>query len=140
MVAIRADVILAGISGAVARGARGASFMQLAKAPGWAKKPYVLKNAPYTIVSPHPGQLEIRADFGSIARLHKGEKGFKEGLPIIAYHVKKELTGTSEPDSMAREDYPSKMRRTVHTYDEIVSILGAKGLHTAKGIARGVRA
>ena len=99
----------------------GAKAMQV-YAPGgmfWSRKSIIARNAPYTIESPHLGQIQARINFGEVARRHKGEKGFKEGLPIIAYHIKSEMTGYKAPDSMRPEDYPSKKFHTVHTLEEL---------------------
>ena len=123
MAVIRADVLLAGLAGAHSRSARGASFMQLARAPGWAKKPYVLKNAPHTIVSPHPGQIQIRVAFGAVGKSMKGSKGFKDGLPIVAATVKERITGFKAPFALPEEEYPSKVKHTVHTMEELQRML-----------------
>lgn len=85
----------------------------------WSRKAVIVRNAPYTIDNPHLGQIQARIHFGEIARRHKGEKGFREGLPIIAYHVKREMSGFRAPDSMRPEDYPSRKFRTVHTLEEL---------------------
>ena len=102
--------------------ASGAGF-QVAKAPHWSKKPVVFRNAPYTNVSPTKGQMETRVAFADIASAHKGEKGFKDGLPIIAYYIKENMKKYSAPNRMAPEDYPSKHRRTFHTANELKRIL-----------------
>jgi hypothetical protein len=117
----------------------GAKTVQI-YAPGgmwWSKKALIIRNAPYTIESPHPGQIEVRVRFGEIAREHKGERGFKEGLPIIAWHIKDKLTGFKAPHRMKPEDYPSRKFRTVHTLDELKAKLReietrAKAVATAK--------
>jgi len=136
MAVIRADVLIAGLAGPVPRTARGASVMVLAKAPAWAKKPFVLKNAPHTIVAPHDGQKEIWADFGAIAKAHKGTTGKIEGLPPIAYFIRKELKGAEEPDKIKDpKDYPSRKRVR---YEQITAELSRKGKTTWLAMHRGV--
>ena len=108
--------------GAEPRWRFGAKAIQV-YAPGgmwWARKPVIARNAPYTIESPHLGQMQTRINFGEVARRHKGEKGFREGLPIVAWHIKNEIGGKYKaPDRMREEDYPSKKFHTVHTLEEL---------------------
>jgi len=91
----------------------------------WSKKPAYPRNLPYTNISPHKGQIETRINFGSVAKKHKGEKGFKEGLPIIAWYIKKEVKGYKAPSALRPEDYPSKARRTFHTMSELEAMIKA---------------
>jgi len=92
----------------------------------WSKKPVYLRNLPYTNITPHRGQIEARIRFGEIARAHKGEKGFREGLPIVAYHIKTEMSGFRASSRMSEADYPSKQRRTFRTLDELKRLLGER--------------
>jgi len=123
---LRASTFLVGVLNAAsgsaeARWQMGANAIQV-YAPGgmfWSSKSLILRNAPYTINNPHLGQIEVRTRFGEIARSHKGAKGFIEGLPAIAYYIKKELTGFKAPDAMTPEDYPSKKQRTKHTLESL---------------------
>jgi len=98
--------------------------IQLVTKPvAWSKKAAYLRNMPYTAVTPHVGQIEARLKLSEIAKRHKGERGFKEGLPIIAYHVKSEMAGFRAPHALAKEAYPSKERRTFHTAEELAKLL-----------------
>jgi len=100
------------------------SGVQLVTRPvAWSKKPAYLRNQPYTAVRPHKGQIEARINFGRIASKHKGEKGFRDGLPVIAYYVKTEMKGYRAPSRLAEEEYPSKKRRTLHTVEELEAML-----------------
>jgi len=91
----------------------------------WSKKPSYIRNQPYTAVRPHKGQIEARLRLAEIARAHKGEKGFKDGLPVIAYYVRTEMKGWKAPDAMSKEAYPSKARRTLRTAEELAAMLRA---------------
>lgn len=100
--------------------------VQLVTRPvAWSKKAAYLRNQPYTAISPHKGQIEARLKLASIAKAHKGEKGFREGLPIIAYYVKTEMKDFKAPSRMAKKDYPSKARRTFHTASELEAMIRA---------------
>jgi len=131
MVLVRGSTFISAVFRGVTaepRWAFGAKAMQV-YAPGgmfWSRKSVIARNAPYTIESPHAGQIEARINFGEIASRHKGEKGFREGLPIIAYHIKTEMSGYKAPHAMRPEDYPSKKFHTVHTLDELKRMLEAK--------------
>ena len=128
------SAVFSATAGAEPRWRFGAKAIQV-YAPGgmfWSKKSVIGRNAPYTIDSPHLGQMEARINFGEIARRHKGEKGFKEGLPVIAYYIKTEMKGYRAPDSMRPEDYPSKKFHTVHTLDQLKAMLEEK----KKAVAR----
>jgi hypothetical protein len=127
--------VLAGGGRAAARWQMGAKTVQI-YAPGgvwWSRKSVILRNAPYTIEAPHLGQIQARVTFGEIARRHKGERGFREGLPVIAYHIKTEMTGKRMPNSMRPEDYPSKKFRTIHTLEQLKRLEAEK-----RGAARPV--
>ena len=109
-------------TGAEPRSQFGAKTVQI-YAPGrmfWSKKGVIIRNAPYTIEAPHLGQIQARINFGEVARRHKGEKGFRDGLPIIAWHIRNEIKDKYKaPDRMRPEEYPSKIRRTVHTLEDL---------------------
>lgn len=95
--------------------------VQFCKAPWWSKKPFYLRNPPYTILSPHKGQVETRINFGEKASAAKGRRGFEEGLPVVAAHVKKTVSGYSAPSKLSKP-YPSQVRRTVHTLAELKAL------------------
>jgi len=124
MTAVRGDIVLAGvISGgkAMARWQRGAKFLQI-YAPGrmfWSKKAIISRNAPFTIESPHLGQIQVRIQFGELAKTVKGQHGFRNGLPLAAATIQERLKGYKAPDRMAPEEYPSKHFHTIHTLEEL---------------------
>ncbi|MEM0212612.1 MAG: hypothetical protein QXM35_08170, partial [Candidatus Methanomethylicia archaeon] len=105
--------------------ASAAGIQVVMKPVAWSKKPAYIRNLPYTNISPHKGQIEARINFGSVAKRHKGEKGFKEGLPIVAYHIKREVKGYRAPSALRKEDYPSRARRTFHTMAELEAMIRA---------------
>jgi len=124
MALLRGSVVFAAALGAMpSRAAIPLTGVQLCRAPWWSKKPFYLRNPPYTILSPHEGQIQTRIHFGEIASKAKGSKGFKDGLPAVAYAVKSEMKGWTAPARMAKEAYPSRARRTVHTLDELRAML-----------------
>lgn len=105
----------------------GAKAVQI-YAPGgmfWSKKAMIIRNAPYTIENPHLGQIEARLTFADIASRHKGERGFVDGLPVIAAAIKREMTGYRAADSMPKEAYPSR-KRSFHTASELRRMLEEK--------------
>ncbi len=104
---------------AVTRPQLSAVGVVIRRTPSWSSKAFTVSKAPFTNVSPRKGQAEVRVRLGEIAKAHKGEKGFREGLPVIAYYVKQELKGFKAPDSMSPEDYPSKHRRTFNTIETL---------------------
>jgi hypothetical protein len=94
----------------------------------WADKEAWLRNPPHTAVNPTPGQMEIRYAFGEIAKKAKDKKGIvaitkgkKTGkrVPIGAALIAEELTNKTAPSRLSPEEYPSKLRRTVHTLAEL---------------------
>jgi hypothetical protein len=113
--------VFAGAGVAEARWRFGAKAVQVYSPGGvwWSRKALIARNAPFTIEAPHLGQLQGRINFGEIARRHKGERGFREGLPIIAFHIKTERKGFKSPDAMRPEDYPSRKFHTVHTLEQL---------------------
>lgn len=119
MVKVRGSTILAAASGAQPMNKTGANAIQVYGAGGmfWAKKPLILRNAPYTIEKPHLGQAETRVHFAEIAHKYKGETGFIEGLPAVAWHIKQEMTGYRASDAMPKEYYPSKS--SYHSEEEL---------------------
>lgn len=125
MALLRGSVVFAAALGAMpARPAIALTGVQLCRAPWWSKKPFYLRNPPYTILTPHKGQIETRVHFGEIAAAAKGSKGFgPEGIPIVASKVKAGMKGYTAPSRLAKEAYPSRARRTVHTLAELKAML-----------------
>ena len=97
----------------------------------WARKGAWLRNPPYT-VGPwaHLGQLEVRIAFGEAARQAKGEKGLKDTkygpLPPACAHVIDKVTGYKAPDRLSAEAYPSRIRRTAYTVEQLKRFMRAK--------------
>ncbi|MCI4408604.1 MAG: hypothetical protein JHC26_05895 [Thermofilum sp.] len=94
----------------------------------WAEKEAWLRNPPHTAVNPTLGQLEIRREFGRAAKNAKGTKGLQvvtrgraagKALPGAAKTIAETLTGHRMPHSLSPDQYPSKLRRTIHTLDEL---------------------
>jgi len=75
----------------------------------WCKKSVILRNAPYTIDNPHPGQIETRLHFGSIASKGKHMKGLdpETGLPASAAIVSREMLNFTAPNRMPESAYPT---------------------------------
>ena len=95
----------------------------------WAKKMFWLRNAPYTIGPwAHDGQLEVRIRFAEEASKAKGKEGIdpETGLPWAAAYVKKGLEGYRAPDRLSPDEYPSKIRRTMFTVDELKAELARR--------------
>jgi len=97
----------------------------------WSRKGAWLRNPPYT-VGPyaHLGQLEARIAFGEAAKQAKGEKGLKDTkygpMPPAAAHVISKMEGFRAPDRLSPEAYPSRIRRTAYTLDQLRKFLEAK--------------
>jgi len=91
MTLVRPTTIIAGTLGASAvepRWRLALTGMQIARTPEWSKKPFVLRNVPYTAVMPKPKQIAVRVVFGKLASQAKGQKktGF---LPPAAEVIQK---------------------------------------------------
>lgn len=90
----------------------------------WARKSVWFRNPPYT-VGPwaHDGQLEVRIKFGEAAARAKGKRGLvptKYGpLPPACAEIIKEVEGFRAPSALKKEEYPSKLKRTVATVSEL---------------------
>ncbi|MEM4065760.1 MAG: hypothetical protein QXV17_02740 [Candidatus Micrarchaeaceae archaeon] len=107
----------------------------------WAEKESWLRNPPYTAVHPTPGQMEIRIKFGETAHAAKGQrgtraitKGKKTGkiVPAVAAHIAENPLGLA-PSRLDPELYPSKLRRTVHTLEELKEMYARKTGKAAPG-------
>ena len=121
MVLVRPQTILAGFGKAQPRSAIGAKGLQIYSPGGmfWSKKGLIVRNPPYTIENPHLGQIEVRMQFGEIARRHAGERGFIDGLPAVAYYIRQELSGYRAPNRLPEGQYPSATKKTFHTLEEL---------------------
>jgi len=114
---IRPQTFVAGLTGKATPmnniGAKG-FYVQSVGRRWWVKKGgAILANLPYTIESPHPGQIDVRVEFGKIARSTAGMK-LGERLKVIAEKMK----GYESPNAMKPEEYPSR-RRGYHTLEQL---------------------
>jgi hypothetical protein len=143
MVLVRPTVLMAAIGGGVfpRRSELALYGMQIVSRGGvvWAEKAAWFRNVPVTAVYPTLGQMEIRVAFGSIASKAKGEKGLKtvtnpaskaygKQLPPAAARVANEMPGRKAPHALAPEEYPSKLRHTLHTVKELEEFLRRRGV------------
>jgi hypothetical protein len=99
--------------------------IQRVKPVWWSKKALVLRPQPYTVVNPHIGQMQARVHFAEIASRHRGERGFKGGLPVVAYAIKTEMKGYTAPRRLPKEEYIKQ--RGPHTAEELKERLKAIG-------------
>jgi len=129
---LRPNVVFAAAGTALPRNKLGACGIQV-YSPGamfWSKKSLILRNAPYTIENPHLGQIQARLNFGDHASMHKGERGFERGLPVVAARLQDALSGYRAANRMEPEKYPSR-QRGFHTMDDLRSMLERKRVTAA---------
>jgi len=129
---IRSTTLLAGLTGKPESRSELSTGIQLVGRGrvAWAKKSFWFRNAPYT-VGPwaHDGQIQVRLTFADAAHRAKGRKGLApDGLPWAAHEVKTALTGYRASRAMSPEEYPSKIRRTAYTAEELESIARKRGI------------
>ena len=128
MVLVRPQVLLAAFGKAMPRSAIGAKGVQI-YSPGamsWSKKGLIVRNAPYTIESPTLGQIETRLTFADIAHQARGMRGLRNGLPGAASFIQDAMRGYRAADSLAPEEYPSRVKRSFHTEEELRRMLEEK--------------
>jgi len=110
--------------------------MQIVEKGGvkWAEKAAWFRNVPYTAIDPTEGQMEVRIYFGELAKQAKGKKGLvvserlgKE-LPPAAALIADRMVGFRAPHAKPPELYPSKLRRTKFTLEDLKAKLRAKGI------------
>lgn len=134
MALVRSAAIVSGLlgaGGAVPRSALGAqNSFQIVGAGGmyWSKKAVFLKNSPFTIEHPHDGQVEIRSDFGHAAQGAAGRSWRGEALPAAAALIKSALNGKQEPHRMNPQNYPSVLKHTYHTLEQIDELKAKIGI------------
>jgi hypothetical protein len=101
----------------------------------WAEKPMWFRNVPYTAVHPTLGQLETRIHFGELASAAKGTKGLQtvttgpsagKRLPGAAKTIAERMPGYRAPNRLEPTEYPSKLRRTLHTLEELRALAAKK--------------
>jgi len=137
MALIRAQTFFAGVTGqADPRNRIGAKGIQVYGAGGmfWSKKSVIIRNAPYTIESPHLGQIETRLTFADIAKDAKGCRGFEDGLPCVAARIKSAMKGYRSADRMPEDMYPSRVKPSFHTVDELRAMLEKKAARVRAGM------
>jgi hypothetical protein len=76
MVALKGTAVIGSAlsAGAERRGTVSVTGFVLARTPPWSKKPFTIRNMPYTNVEPSPLQLAVRAVFGTLASRARGVK------------------------------------------------------------------
>jgi len=133
---LRPQTIIAGYGKALPRNAIGAKGVQI-YGPGamfWSKKALIMRNAPYTIESPHLGQIETRLTFADVASSARGCRGFEDGLPCVAARVRAAMRGYRAADSMPEDQYPSKVKPSFHTAEELRAMLEEKAARVRAGV------
>ncbi|MGC8583513.1 MAG: hypothetical protein ACP5MH_07255 [Thermoproteus sp.] len=145
MVLVRASFVMAAVSGEMTRRNELARVgMQLVTRGNvwWAQKAAWFRNVPYTAIYPTVGQMEARVHFARLAREAKsaGETGtrtkhvmsdrLKREFIGAAAYIADKMAGFKAPHAMRPEEYPSRMRRSVHTAEELEQML-SKALATA---------
>lgn len=121
---LRAETFLSGVlrqESATPRDKVGAKAVQVYSAGRmvWSKKPIIIRNAPHTIENPTLGQMEIRIKFGELAKEAKGCIGLDDGLPCVAKYIKDNKDKLKTQYSLPKEEYPSRVKRSFHTLDEL---------------------
>ena len=130
MALLRASVVMAGTFGQGSTTARrnlGASnALVISATPYWSKRPAVIKNAPYTIDHPTTAQLDIRIKLGDTAKEahNTGQIGLY-GLPGAAGYVQQKMTGIRGAGALAKGQWASSKKHTLHTLEELKKIAGA---------------
>jgi len=122
---IRPQTFVAGMTGKVTPmnnvGAKG-FYIQSVGGRWWIhRKGVVVANLPYTIESPHPGQMQTRVHFGRIASQTAGMP-LAERLQVIAERMR----GYRASLRMNPDEYPSKVRRSYHTLAQLQAMLNKR--------------
>ena len=101
----------------------------------WAEKEAWLRNPPHTAANPTLGQLEVRIQFGELARTAKGTKGLQtittgpkagKKVPGAAKVIAERMYGYRAPHREDPSRWESRLRRTLHTLDELKAMYAAK--------------
>jgi hypothetical protein len=134
MVLLRSTAVLAAVTGAFPRRSELALYgMQLVGKGNvwWAEKASWFRNVPVTAVYPTPGQVEARIRFGELARKAKetGQVGTRTSPKLSnrlgryfvgsAAYIADNMAGFTASNKMSPEQYPSKLRRTLRTLEEL---------------------
>jgi len=132
MALLRASVVMAGTFGqgsVTPRRNLGASnALVISATPYWSKRPAVIKNAPYTIDHPSTAQLDIRIKLGDLAKeAHNTGQINLYGLPGAAGYVQQKLSGAHGMGALAKGQWASSQRHTLHTLEELKRMAGRAG-------------
>jgi hypothetical protein len=104
----------------------------------WAEKAAWFRNAPVTAIFPTTGQIETRIHFGELAKRAKEERktGTREkparserlGRNFVgaAAYIADNMYGFRAPTRIAPEEYPSRLRKTYRTLEELRGLLAAR--------------
>jgi hypothetical protein len=139
MVLVRPTTVLATVTGAFPRRSELALYGLQIVGKGnvwWAEKASWFRNVPVTAVYPTPGQIETRIHFGELARRAKetGQVGTRTSPKLSsrlgrylvgsAAYIADNMAGFTASKRMAPEQYPSKLRRTLRTLEELKAMSG----------------
>jgi hypothetical protein len=106
----------------------------------WAEKAAWFRNVPVTAIFPTDGQIQTRIHFGELAKEAKarGATGTREkpakserlGKYFVgaAAYIADHMFGYRAPRAMKKEEYPSRLRKTYRTLEELKSIAAARGI------------
>jgi len=139
MALLRASVVMAGTFGqgsvTARRNLSASNALVISATPYWSKRPAVIKNAPYTINNPSAAQLDIRIKLGDTAKEahNTGQIGLY-GLPGAAGYVQQKLTGIHGAGALAKGQWASSQRHTIHTLEELKKMAGRAGMVPAAPI------
>ena len=144
MVLVRPTVVMAALTGIFPSRSELALYGMQIVGRGkitWTEKAVWFRNVPVTAVYPTEGQMEIRVMFGRTASLAKGEKGLKtvtnpaskaygKRLPPAAARIADNMPGIKASRRLLPEEYPSRLRHTLHTVREHEEELRRRGITT----------
>jgi len=138
MTLVRPSVLMAALGGAFpGRQELALTGMQIVGKGNvrWAKKSAWFRNVPVTAVYPTVAQMEVRVAFANMAREAK-EKNMTgtRAKPAYSKRLEREFVGAAayiadnfygfkSANRKSPEEYPSRLRKTLHTADELEAIL-----------------
>jgi hypothetical protein len=101
----------------------------------WAEKASWFRNPPVTAVHPTQGQIEVRVRFGELAKEAKarGEVGTRTSPKLStrlgkylvgsAAYIADNMAGYRAPNALRPEEWPSRLKRTYRTLEELKAML-----------------
>ena len=143
MVLVRPTFVMSAVTQVFPRRSELAIYgMQIVSRGGvwWAEKAAWFRNTPITVLEPTDGQIQTRIRFGELAKEAKerGLTGTKEkpakserlGRYFVgaAAYIADKMVGYRAPAKLAPEAYPSKLRKTFRTLDELKAEVVKKGI------------